>query len=87
MITHFFFFFCVGKKAKSSTISIDHDLADGLVDLEKLKTNMESAVSKLQLDFRDKVSTKILPSKSWHMLKVIHLYMNMYMEGSLVISG
>ena len=52
-----------GKKAKSSTISIDHDLAVGLVDLAKLKTSMESTVSRLQLDFRDKLSTKVQPSK------------------------
>lgn len=52
-----------GKKAKSSTISIDNDLAVGLVDLAKLKTSMESTVSRLQLDFRDKLSTKVQPSK------------------------
>ncbi|KAK2554694.1 Ribosome-recycling factor [Acropora cervicornis] len=51
-----------GKKAKSSTISIDHDLAVGLVDLAKLKTSMESTVSRLQLDFRDKLSTKVQPN-------------------------
>lgn len=51
-----------GKKSKSASVSIDHDLAEGLVDLDKLKTNMESTVSKLQLDFRDKISTKILPN-------------------------
>lgn len=50
------------KKAKSSTISIDHDLAVGLVDLAKLKTSMESTVSRLQLDFRDKLSTKVQPN-------------------------
>ncbi|XP_029195971.2 ribosome-recycling factor, mitochondrial-like isoform X1 [Acropora millepora] len=51
-----------GKKAKSSTISIDNDLAVGLVDLAKLKTSMESTVSRLQLDFRDKLSTKVQPN-------------------------
>ncbi|XP_015780433.1 PREDICTED: ribosome-recycling factor, mitochondrial-like isoform X2 [Acropora digitifera] len=50
------------KKAKSSTISIDNDLAVGLVDLAKLKTSMESTVSRLQLDFRDKLSTKVQPN-------------------------
>lgn len=53
-----------GRKSKSSSssVSIDHDLAEGLVDLEKLQSAMESAVGKLQLDFRDKISTKILPN-------------------------
>lgn len=59
-----------GRKSKSSSssVSIDHDLAEGLVDLEKLQSAMESAVGKLQLDFRDKISTKILPSEYWHLL-------------------
>ncbi|XP_068697568.1 ribosome-recycling factor, mitochondrial-like [Montipora foliosa] len=54
--------FRMGKKAKLSTVSVDQDLADGLVDLKKLKTTMENTVSKLQLDFRDKISTKIQPN-------------------------
>ncbi|KAL9975910.1 hypothetical protein ACROYT_G013129 [Oculina patagonica] len=51
-----------GKKAKSPTVSIDHDLADGLVDLEKLKTTMQSTVGSLQLEFKDKLSVKIQPN-------------------------
>ena len=61
--TIFILCFFKGKKTKSSTVSVDHDLAEGLVDLEKLKTTMESTVGRLQLEFRDKISTKILPSK------------------------
>jgi len=60
--TIFILCFFKGKKTKSSTVSVDHDLAEGLVDLEKLKTTMESTVGRLQLEFRDKISTKILPS-------------------------
>ncbi|KAJ7384993.1 hypothetical protein OS493_018682 [Desmophyllum pertusum] len=51
-----------GKKAKPSTVSIDHDLAEGLVDLEKLKTSMESTVGKLQVEFKDKLSVKLQPN-------------------------
>lgn len=68
-----------GRKSKSSSssVSIDHDLAEGLVDLEKLQSAMESAVGKLQLDFRDKISTKILPSEYWHYIDILrssHFY-------------
>ena len=69
-----------GKKSKSASVSIDHDLAEGLVDLDKLKTNMESTVSKLQLDFRDKISTKILPSE------YIHSYMYHIVNFALFLS-
>lgn len=68
-----------GRKSKSSSssVSIDHDLAEGLVDLEKLQSAMESAVGKLQLDFRDKISTKILPREYWHYIDILcssHFY-------------
>ena len=58
-------------------MSIDHDLAEGLVDLEKLQSAMESAVGKLQVDFRDKISTKILPSEYWYYIDILcssHFY-------------
>lgn len=50
-----------GKKAKSAAVSLDHDLADGLVDLEKLKSNMTSTVTRLQLEFKDKITVKVKP--------------------------
>ena len=56
--------FLLGKKAKPAAVSIDHDLAEGLVDLEKLQTNMASTVARLQLEFKDKISVKFQPSKS-----------------------
>ena len=55
--------FIAGKKAKSPIVAIDHDLADGLVDLEKLKASMQKTVGSLQLEFKDKLSVNIQPSK------------------------
>lgn len=51
-----------GKKAKSPIVAIDHDLADGLVDLEKLKASMQKTVGSLQLEFKDKLSVNIQPN-------------------------
>lgn len=51
-----------GKKAKSPNVAIDHDLAEGLVDLEKLKASMQKTVDSLQLEFQDKLSVKIQPN-------------------------
>ena len=59
-IVHAFF---AGKKAKSPNVAIDHDLAEGLVDLEKLKATMQRTVDSLQLEFQDKLSVKIQPSE------------------------
>ncbi|PFX34961.1 ribosome-recycling factor, mitochondrial-like [Stylophora pistillata] len=58
-----------GKKARSAAVSIDHDIADGLVDLEKLKSNMASTVTRLQLEFRDKITVEIKPD-ILHQVKV-----------------
>ena len=55
--------FLVGKKTKSPNVAIDHDLADGLVDLEKLKATMQKTVGSLQLEFKDKLSVNIQPSE------------------------
>ena len=59
-IYHAFF---AGKKAKSPSVAIDHDLAEGLVDLEKLKATMQKTVASLQLEFKDKLSVNIQPSE------------------------
>jgi len=55
--------FLVGKKAKSPNVAIDHDLAEGLVDLEKLKATMQKTVGSLQLEFKDKLSVNVQPSE------------------------
>ena len=57
------FTFFAGKKAKSPNVAIDHDLAEGLVDLEKLKATMQRTLDSLQLEFQDKLSVKIQPSE------------------------
>ncbi|XP_020624200.1 uncharacterized protein LOC110061693 [Orbicella faveolata] len=51
-----------GKKAKSPNVAIDHDLAEGLVDLEKLKATMQKTVGSLQLEFKDKLTVSIQPN-------------------------
>ena len=64
MQKYYHLYFSTGKKAKSAAVSLDHDLADGLVDLEKLKSNMTSTVTRLQLEFKDKITVKVKPGKS-----------------------
>ena len=52
-----------GKKSKSSSVTLDYDLAEGLVNLEKLKNHMQSTLGKLQTELKDKLNVKIQPRK------------------------
>jgi len=52
------------KKKGSQSVAYDPELADGLVDFDKIKKNMESAVEKLQHDFTTKINIEMKSGKS-----------------------
>jgi hypothetical protein len=47
------------KKKKTSQTSFDSDVAEGVVDIERLSRNMETEIDKLQQEFRNCITTRI----------------------------
>lgn len=49
------------KKKKISLASFNSDVAEGVVDIDKLSGNMETEVDKLKQEFRCSITTRISP--------------------------
>ena len=52
------------KRKKISQASFDCDIAEGVVDIDKLSCNMETEVDKLRQEFRNCITTRISPGLS-----------------------
>ena len=60
---YFLGFLFAGKKKSPSRVVYDYDVADGLVDLDKLSSNMQNTLDRLKQDYMTKVTVRILPSE------------------------
>lgn len=49
------------KKKKLPSAAFDAEVAEGVVDIEKLSVNMETKVDKLREEFRNSITTRISP--------------------------
>ncbi|XP_031565814.1 ribosome-recycling factor, mitochondrial-like [Actinia tenebrosa] len=50
------------KKKVGGTVAYDPELAEGLVDFDKIRRNMESTVDKLKQDFTTKINVQLRPN-------------------------
>ena len=48
-----------GKKKKNAKVAFDPDLAEDFVDLQKLKSNMQSSLEKLRQDYINKITLQV----------------------------
>ena len=49
------------KKKKVHNFGFDTEIAEGVVDIDKLSSNMETEVDKLRHEFRNCITTRISP--------------------------
>lgn len=55
-----------GKKKKNAQVAFDPDLAEEFVDLQKLRSNMQSSLEKLRQDYINKITLQIRPNSFDH---------------------
>lgn len=60
-----------GKRKKNVQVKFDPDLAGEFVDLQKLRSNMQSSLERLRLDYINKITLEIRPH-SFHHVRVVN---------------